>query len=148
MMKLPYLISGLMALGLAFPGAASGGAVQTSSNSTDLNLKSITSDRPQLLAQRMVNNCRSGESMFLAIETKNFWVNICGGDNPYTYVGMDKRSRKSIRLPLRDYDPQGTYFEAVNGNVTYILAQTPKGKFLTVTRGTRELLRERTLSGW
>ncbi|GEM_PF-633130 len=101
-----------------------------------------------LLAQRTVNNCRDGESMFLSVETKNFLVNICGGDNPYTYVGVDKKTRKSIRLPLKDYDPQGRYFEAVNGEYTYILAQTPKGKFLTVTRGTRELLREYVIRGW
>lgn len=101
-----------------------------------------------LLAQRVVNNCEQNQSMFLSMETKNFWINICGGDNPNTYVGFNKKTRKSIRLPLSDYDPQGKYFEAVNRDYTYILAQTPKGKFLTVTKGTRELLREYVIQGW
>lgn len=94
------------------------------------------------------NFCQRQESMFLALETKNFLINICGGDAPYTYVGVDRKTRKSIRLPLEESDPQGRFFHAVNRDYHYILAQTPRGKFLTVSQGERELLREPVLKGW
>jgi hypothetical protein len=49
------------------------------------------------------NYCQPEESLFIVAETKGFWVNICGGDFPHTYVGVSKTNGKSIRLPLRDY---------------------------------------------
>jgi hypothetical protein len=80
-------------------------------------------------------------------ETKGFLVNICGGDFPYTYVGISKTNGNKIRLPLKDYDQQGNYFEAVNGNVSYVLIRgSAKGDFLTVTQGDRELLRQPVLN--
>jgi hypothetical protein len=94
------------------------------------------------------NYCQKEESMFLSVETKSFWVNICGGDLAHTYVGVNKKTGKSVRLPLKDTDQQGSYFEAVSGDYIYILADSAKGKNLTVTRGTRELLREPVLKGW
>jgi hypothetical protein len=102
-----------------------------------------------LLAQSDSRGCRDGESLFVKTETQDYWVYICGGDQPETYVGIEKRnSRHSIRLPLTDYDPQGNYFEAVNGDVVYILAKTPRGMFLTVTQGSKELLRQPVLKPW
>jgi hypothetical protein len=98
--------------------------------------------------KKLRNYCQKQESMFLAVETKSFWVNICGGDLAHTYVGVNKKTGKSVRLPLKDTDQQGTYFEAVKGDYVYILADSTKGKNLTVTRGTRELLREPVLKGW
>lgn len=89
------------------------------------------------------NFCRESESMFVAAETKGFWVNICGSDEPYTYLGVSKTDGSKIRLALTDYDQQGNSFEAVNGNVSYLLIRgTAKGDFLTVTQGTRELFRQ------
>lgn len=100
-------------------------------------------------AQARPLNCRSSESTFVATETKSYWVNICGGDLPAYYVAMNKQDRSlKIRLPLADWDRQGNYFEAVNGDYTYILAKTPKGMFLTVSKGARELLRENVLVPW
>lgn len=102
-----------------------------------------------VLAQKIPNYCRKGESTFLTMETKTYWVSICGGDNPNSYVGVNKKDRRqNIRVPLKDFDPKGTYFDAVNKDVEYILAKTPKGNFLTVTKGQRELLREPVLRGW
>jgi hypothetical protein len=96
-----------------------------------------------LIAQSGRNYCRGSESMFIAAETDNYWVNICGGDFPTHYVGVQKsNTRNSIRVPLSDYEPTGDYFEAVNGDVLYILSRTNKGKYLTVTQGGREILRE------
>jgi hypothetical protein len=92
------------------------------------------------------NYCEESESVFIAAETENYIVNICGGDNPYTYVGVSKIDGDGIRLPLSDYDPQGNYFEATNGDVSYLLIRgSAKGDFLTVTQGDEELFREPVL---
>lgn len=89
------------------------------------------------------NYCREYESTFVTAETAGFWVNICGGDLPNTYVGVSKINGQRIRLPLSDYDSQGNYFEANNGNVSYLLIRgTNKGDFLTVIEGERELFRQ------
>lgn len=97
-----------------------------------------------LVAQsRITNYCRASESMFVSAETQDYWVNICGGDLPHTYVGVNKRNGNSIRVPLRDYDRD--LFEAVNGDTIYILARnTASGSVLTVTQmpGYREILRQ------
>jgi hypothetical protein len=106
--------------------------------------QTVDASRPKKLR----NYCQKQESMFLSVETKSFWVNICGGDLPNTYVGVSKKNGKSIRLPLKDFDQQGRYFEAVNGAHTYILAESTKGKNLTVAKGDREILREPVLRGW
>ncbi|AFZ34687.1 hypothetical protein Sta7437_1112 [Stanieria cyanosphaera PCC 7437] len=92
------------------------------------------------------NYCQPEESLFIVAETKGFWVNICGGDLPHTYVGVSKINGNKIRLPLKDYDQQGNYFEAVNKNVSYLLIRgSAKGDFLTVTQGERELFRQPVL---
>lgn len=92
------------------------------------------------------NYCQPEESLFIVAETKGFWVNICGGDLPHTYVGVSKINGNKIRLPLKDYDQQGNYFEAVNQDVSYLLIRgSAKGDFLTVTQGDRELFRQPVL---
>lgn len=97
--------------------------------------------------RQLPNYCQQSESLFVIAETKGFWVNICGGDLPHTYVGVSKTNGKRIRLPLKDYDQQGDYFEAVNGNVSYLLIRrSAKGDFLTVTQGDRELVRQPVLN--
>ena len=99
--------------------------------------------------QKIPNYCRRGDSTFLTMETKSYWISICGGDNPNSYVGVNKKDRRqSVRVPLKDFDPKGNYFHAVNKDVEYVLAKTPKGNLLTVTKGRRELLREPVLRGW
>lgn len=106
-------------------------------------LPALAQAQPQLMAQQLRTYCRDGESTFVMAETRNFWVNICGGDLPHTYVGVNKRDGRSIRVPLRDYTEDGDMFEAVNGNVSYLLIRgTPRGDFLTVTQGNRELVRQ------
>ncbi|NJM19622.1 MAG: hypothetical protein HC836_01805 [Richelia sp. RM2_1_2] len=101
-------------------------------------------------AQEVRHYCKKTESVFVAAETKNFWVSICGSHLPYHYVGVNKKTGKSIRLPLsvNGVESRGRYFEAVSGNYTYILAESTKGKNLTVANGTREILREPVLRGW
>jgi hypothetical protein len=93
--------------------------------------------------------CKTKENLFLAVETASYRISICGQDQPTVYVGAEmKQPHKIIRLPIKTYDLYGPYFEMVNGNVTYILANSTKGKNLTVSRGTKELLREPVITGW
>ncbi len=90
--------------------------------------------------------CQEAETALLQLTTKNYIINICGKTTPQYYVGREKADpTKSIRLPLTEASP--TFFMAVNGDTTYILAQTPRGNFLTVTQGEKELLRE-VVEGW
>ena len=100
--------------------------------------------------QQVRHYCKDYESVFVAAETKNFYVSICGSHSPYHYVGVSKKTGKAIRLPLNvaGADSQGQYFEAVNGNYTYILADSTEGKNLSVSRGYRELLSEPVLRGF
>lgn len=101
------------------------------------------SDRTPIMVAQARNYCLDHESLFVVAETRDYWVNICGGDNPGYYVGVNKRNGDSIRVPLNDYDRQGNFFEALNGNVSYLLVRgTTKGDFLTVTEGSRELFRQ------
>lgn len=96
-----------------------------------------------VLLAELRNYCNEDESLFASIETRGYWVNICGGDLPHTYVGVSKRNGKSIRVPLADYDDDGSYFEAINGDISYLLVRdTPRGSFLTVTQGDQELMRQ------
>ncbi len=70
-------------------------------------------------------------------------MNICGGDLPHTYVGVSKTDGSRIRLPLDNYEPDGSWYEAINGDVSYALIfGTTKGHFLSVTRGNRELVKQ------
>ena len=70
-------------------------------------------------------------------------MNICGGDLPHTYVGLSKTDGSRIRLPLDNYEPDGSWYEAINGDVSYaIIFGTTKGHFLSVTQGNRELVKQ------
>ncbi|NJL91660.1 MAG: hypothetical protein HC916_19180 [Coleofasciculaceae cyanobacterium SM2_1_6] len=90
--------------------------------------------------------CQGAEKSLLKLTTENYIISICGVTTPEYYVGTEKADpTKSIRLPLAEASP--TFFMAVNGDTTYILAQTPRGHFLTVTQGEKELLRE-VVEGW
>ena len=114
----------------------------TPSAPTEFPSSDILPSRPLVLAE-LNDLCNDGESTFLMIETENFWASICGGDAPYTYVGMDKSTGDSIEVPLVDYASDGSWFEAVNGDYRYmIIFDTPKGHFLTVTVGDETILQE------
>lgn len=93
--------------------------------------------------------CNSSETPFVAAETSNYWVSICGtGPRPAFYVGINKQNPTTrIRLPLSDYSPQGPMFVATNGSTTYILGWSAKGANLTVSKGSTEILREPVLGG-
>lgn len=101
-------------------------------------------------AQQVRSFCGKYESTFVAVETSHFWVNICGGDTPHHYVGVDKKTRKAIRLPLSVDGAQnkGRYYEAVNGEYTYGLNLFKRTKNLTVKRNNSVILREAIVRGF
>ncbi|RUT08162.1 hypothetical protein DSM106972_013300 [Dulcicalothrix desertica PCC 7102] len=97
-------------------------------------------------AQQIRNLCRSNESSFIIAQTKNFLVSICGsGDSALTYVGLDRKTGKAIRLPLTvdGSKNRGRYFEAVNGEYKYgVSVSGGKNGTLTVRRNNSVILRQ------
>ncbi|AFY39551.1 hypothetical protein Lepto7376_3334 [[Leptolyngbya] sp. PCC 7376] len=92
--------------------------------------------------------CDPNDSVFVIAETENFWLNICGGDLPHTYIGVSKDTGDELRLGLSYYEEDGSYFEAINGDYTYsIIFETAKGSFLSVTQGDKQILQE-PLTSW
>lgn len=108
-------------------------AVELNRNSSSINEASNSS--AFLVAQRTA--CPGyNPSEFVRAETKNFFVYICGGDLPHTYVGIAKNGRGNITLPLRTVE--NDRFVAVNGNHRYTLTRNK----LTVTRNGRTIVNE------
>jgi hypothetical protein len=148
--KLPNAVMAAVGMSLfyALIYASSAWPAPSTKNASDRNFStpltfvpSVSQDSDSMLLARGRNFCNSNESVFFAGESDSFWVYICGGDRPHYYIGVEKnRPTNLIRLPLRDYGNE--YFEAVNGEFTYIVSNTPRGRFLTVSKGYRELLRE------
>jgi hypothetical protein len=96
---------------------------------------------------KLPNNCGKSESMFLALETKSYAVNICGSDKATDMVVFKKSDRVIERVPLEKTDR--AYYEAALKDKKYILARTPKGNTFTVTKVTyTELVREPVMRGW
>ncbi|WP_049858449.1 hypothetical protein [Gloeothece citriformis] len=97
-----------------------------------------SSPEPTLIAQEYACPPYSGGSQFVAAETPNFYIYICGGDLPNTYVGVAKNPQTGgIILPLQSFN--NDQFVAVNGNVRYTLTRNQ----LIVTRQGRVIVRER-----
>ncbi len=110
---------------------------------------SVASDPPDSVPDSPIHNyCGASESVFLAAETPNFWLNICGGDCPHHYVGVAKKDGQSIRLELTNYDPQGQQFTASNGPIRYeiFLGGDPEALVVTDTSSGRVLVREQLLN--
>jgi hypothetical protein len=96
-------------------------------------------------AKEVHSLCGSTESTFVGAETQSFFVSICGSESPLTYVGLDKKTGRTIRLPLTVDGSQnrGRYFEAVNGEFTYsVTVASRTNKNLTVRKNNRVILRE------
>jgi hypothetical protein len=84
--------------------------------------------------KRLINaTCTDGEKTFLAAETNNFEIAICGKNKPTHYVGKSKQGGSSIKLPLSKAS-QDRYI-AKNGNVNYVV--TPK--YLTIVQNGRTI---------
>lgn len=114
-----------------------------------LTLGTTLSVIPEAQAE-MFNLCDETESTFFIAETENYWISICGGDYPYTYVGMNKDNEDLwIRADLVEYGEDGSYFDAVNGEYTYsINLNTAKGSWLSVIDGDNEVILSEYLLDW
>ncbi len=99
---------------------------------------------------KLYDLCYESESTYFIAETKNYWISICGGHAPYTYVGMNKNNNSLwIRADLVDYAQDGSWFEAVNGDVNYSIdLYTAKGSFLNVTNGNGATILHEYLLAW
>lgn len=96
-------------------------------------------------AREVQSLCSSQDSTFVGAETQSFIVSICGSESPLTYIGLDKKTGKTIRLPLTVDGSQnrGRYFEAVNGEYTYsVTVASRTNKHLIVRKNNRVILRE------
>jgi hypothetical protein len=104
----------------------------------------VADDRPMLVAQaESVCPPNSGGSQFVTAETRSFYIYICGGDLPNTYVGVAKNRRTGgIILPLQS--SSNDRFVAVNRNVRYTLTRSE----LIVTQNGRVIVRERATWKW
>lgn len=144
-MKIKHLsLSGLVVLGASVLFTSNVGAVQATRSGVDINAATVqTAPASNLIAYRVGCPKRSGGSMFVRAETRNFLVFICGGDNPNTYVGVAKNGTTGgITLPLQNYGRDR--FVAVNGETRYTLTRSE----LIVTRRGKTILRERAVWKW
>lgn len=140
MMKIKHLsLSGIVFLGASVLLSSSVGAFQATRSGVDINATTVkTAPLSNLIAHKVGCPKRSGGSMFVQAETRNFVVLICGGDNPNTYVGVAKNvTTGGITLPLQSYSRDR--FVAVNGDTRYTLTRSE----LIVTRRGNTLVRER-----
>ena len=125
----------------AWPSTSTKSVADRNFNTPLTSIPSVSQDSDSFLLAQGRSLCNSNEAVFFTGQTTNFRVYICGRDRPNYYVGVEKsRPTNLIRLPLKDFGRE--YFEAVNGEYTYIVANTPRGRFLTVSQGDRELVRE------
>jgi hypothetical protein len=84
--------------------------------------------------------CPLDKKTFVAAETDNFIVSICGNDHPDTYIGVSKNGGSSLSRPLSDAQPDR--FLARNGSTSYILTR----QSLTVTENGKILHSEKIQS--
>lgn len=102
--------------------------------------------------KELPNYCKKNESTIEAVETKSFQVNICGNYNSRTYVGVNKKTGKGIRLPITDAKRAKYlyYYAAESDGYTYSLVHSYQDDnvYLYVNKGNRELLREPVLKSW
>jgi hypothetical protein len=103
---------------------------------------------PNIIAQNAPDSfCSPQEKLFIFAETKDFWINICGTQDPETYIGVNKKDGKSIRIALNYASKEEDYYEAINGNYTYYLIRgTAKGDFLGVTEGNKQIVQQPILN--
>jgi hypothetical protein len=107
-----------------FSNVTIGGGKTTSELPTESNTSDTASPSSQV---------DDDEKTFLAAETNNFDIAICGKNKPTHYVGKSKQGGSSIKLPLSKAS-QDRYV-AKNGNVNYIV--TPK--YLSIVQNGRTI---------
>jgi hypothetical protein len=96
-------------------------------------IESNTTDTASNSTSNFSSTCPDGEKTFLAAETINFDIAICGKNKPTHYVGKSKQGGGSIKLPLSKASKDR--YIAKNGNVNYVI--TPK--YLTIVQNGRTI---------
>jgi LCCL domain len=86
------------------------------------------------------SNCQEADRTFVAAETNNFFLFICGKNKPTYYIGTAKNNSGSIRLPISSTGTKK--YTVKNGNASYTL--TPQN--LTITQNGRVIQKDPILS--
>ncbi|MEC4894313.1 MAG: hypothetical protein SAL07_20085 [Oscillatoria sp. PMC 1051.18] len=107
----------------------------------NLNSAKQTESRQFLLASAR-NNCGDGFVAFFAGETKDFWINICGWLYPQFYKGIRKLDGAVVNVEITEVDLSNNVYQAIDGNIYYVISNTAQGRFLSITQGNRELLKQ------
>ncbi len=92
----------------------------------------------------LAKGCPEGNNTFAQAETKNFFIYICGSENPSSYVSVTRKSNKRINLPLtlgNQNDAKANRYVATNGNIRFVLTN----KVLRVSRGGKNVVKEKVL---
>ncbi|MEM6754916.1 MAG: hypothetical protein AAF630_18325 [Cyanobacteria bacterium P01_C01_bin.38] len=94
--------------------------------------------------QSLAKGCPKGNNTFAKAQTKNFFIYICGNENPSSYVTVARKSNRRVNLPLtlgKQNNAKANRYVATNGNIRFVLTN----KVLRVSRGGRNVVKERVL---
>ncbi len=98
----------------------------------------------QANGKSLAKGCPEGNNTFAKAETKNFFIYICGSENPSSYVSVTRKSNQIINLPLtlgNQNDIKANQYVATNGNIRFVLTD----KVLRVSRGGKNVVKEKVL---
>ncbi len=98
----------------------------------------------QANGKSLAKGCPEGNNTFAKAETKNFFIYICGSENPSSYVSVTRKSNQRINLPLtlgNQNDIKANQYVATNGNIRFVLTN----KVLRVSRGGKNVVKEKVL---
>jgi hypothetical protein len=98
----------------------------------------------QANGKALAKGCLEGNNTFARAETKNFFIYICGSDNPNSYVSVTRKSNRRVNLPLiksNQNDVKANRYIATNGDIRFVLTD----KVLRVSRGNRNVVKEKVL---
>lgn len=94
--------------------------------------------------QSLAKGCPDGKTTFARAKTKNFFIYICGNENPSSYLSVTRKSNRIVNLPLTKFDQNGAKanrYIATNGNISFVLTN----KVLRVSRSGRNVVKEKVL---
>ena len=99
----------------------------------------------QANGKSLLKGCPEGNNTFARAETKNFFIYICGHENPNSYVSVTRKSNRRVNLPLKksnQNDVKANRYIATNGNIRFVLTD----KALRVSRDGRNVVKEKVLN--
>ncbi|MEC4986793.1 MAG: hypothetical protein SAJ37_16300 [Oscillatoria sp. PMC 1068.18] len=126
----------LVSLSISLFLATTINAVQANQNVTQ------ATKSQQLILTNARNNCGDGFVAFFAGETKDFWINICGWLYPQFYKGVRKLDGAIVNVEIAEVDLSNHVYQAIDGNIYYLISNTNQGRFLSISQGNRQLLKQ------